>query len=148
MSYSYLCILFLNIVGREQALFSSTAAFPPLPFVLVNLDDITFWKAQVTNFTSVTVQRHTLWKSNGYPERLLYTSLSIKILLKTRLLFLYPIPTTCWRFHLSHLTVAHRYSSLFISTQDTLSLFHTHYLGCDCLNATLLVRTLRDTQQL
>ena len=100
MWYSYLCIFFLDIVGREQPLFSSTAAFPPLSFILVNLDDITFCKAQVTSFTSVIVQRHTLWKSNGYPERLLNTPLCLRALA----IFFVPCPQQAEDFIFYHYT--------------------------------------------
>ena len=59
--HKYLCLPFLDIVGRKQPLFPSAASFPPLAFIFINLDNITFREAQVTSFTCVIIHRYTFW---------------------------------------------------------------------------------------
>lgn len=57
--HKYLCLPFLDIVGRKQPLFPSAASFPPLAFIFINLNNITFREAQVTSFTCVIIHRYT-----------------------------------------------------------------------------------------
>ena len=59
--HKYLCLPFLDIVGRKQPLFPSAASFPPLAFIFINLNNITFREAQVTSFTWVIIHRYTFW---------------------------------------------------------------------------------------
>ena len=57
----YLGVFLLHIVGGKQSLLSITAAFPPIAFIFVNLDDISFSETEVASHSRVTIQCDTLW---------------------------------------------------------------------------------------
>ena len=66
----YLGVFLLHIVGGKQPLLSITAAFPPIAFIFVNLDDISFSETEVACHSGVTIQRDTLWiqRNDKYHE--------------------------------------------------------------------------------
>lgn len=57
----YLGVLLLHIVGGKHPLLSITASFPPIAFIFVNLDDISFSETEVASHSGVTIQCDTLW---------------------------------------------------------------------------------------